>query len=107
MFETFLTEDVSDSEIQLPEFSIVRCDRHLREGGGVCIYLRTTNPFHVYVKYSNPICDLLIINLHHPSLVIILMYRTPSCPAIEFNDLILKAKSYKLHNVIAQHHNAW
>ena len=26
--ETFLTEDIS-----IPEFSIVRCDRHLREGG--------------------------------------------------------------------------
>ena len=92
--ETFLTEDISDSEIQIPEFSIVRCDRHLREGGGVCIYVRTTNPFNVCVKYSNSICDLLIINIHHPSLIIIMMYRPPSCPAIEFNDIILKAKCY-------------
>ena len=92
--ETFLTEDISDSEIQIPEFSVVRCDRHLREGGGVCIYVRTTNPFHVCVKYLNSICDLLIIILHHPSLIIIMMYRPLSCPAIEFNDNILKAKSY-------------
>ena len=92
--ETFLTEDISDSEIQIPEFSIVRCDRHLREGGGVCIYVRTTNPFNVCVKYSNSICDLLIINIHHPSLIIIMMYRPPSCPAIEFNDIIQKAKCY-------------
>ena len=49
MCETFLTEDISDSEIQIPEFSIVRCDHHLREGGGVCIYVRTTNPFNVCV----------------------------------------------------------
>ena len=91
--ETFLTEDISDSEIQIPKFSIVRCDRNLREGGGVCIYVRTTNPFNVCGKYSNSICDLLIINIHHPSLIIIMMYRPPSCPAIEFNDIIQKAKS--------------
>ena len=90
--ETFLTEDISDSEIQIPEFSIVRCDRHLREGGGVCIYVRTTNPFNVCVKFSNSICDLLIINIHHPSLI--MMYRPPSCPAIEFNDIIQKVKCY-------------
>ena len=92
--ETFLTEDISDSEIQIPEFSIVRCERHLRGGGGVCIYVRTTNPFHVCVKYLNSICDLLIINLPHSSLIIIMMYRPPSCPAIEFNDIIQKAKCY-------------
>ena len=33
--ETFLTEDISNSEIQITEFSIVKCDRHFREGGGV------------------------------------------------------------------------
>ena len=75
--ETFLTEAISDSEIQIPECSIVRCDHHLREGGGVCIYVRTTNPFNVCVKYSNSLCDLLIINIHHPSLIIIMMYRSP------------------------------
>ena len=92
----YLTEDISGSENQITEFSIVRCDRHLREGGGVCIYVQATNPFNVCVKYSSSICDLLIINIHHPSLIIniIMMYRPPSCPAIEFSDIILKTKSY-------------
>ena len=60
----------------------------------MCIYVRITNPFNVCVKYSNSICDLLIINIHHPSLIIIMMYRPPSCPAIECYNIILKAKSY-------------
>ena len=45
------------------------------------------------MKYSNSIYDLLI-HLQHPSLIIILMYRPPTCPAIEFNGIILNAKSY-------------
>ena len=46
------------------------------------------------VKYSNSICDLLIMYLHHSSLIIILIYRPPSPPTIEFIDIILKVKSY-------------
>ena len=61
--ETFLMDSINDSEIQIPGFSIVRCDRLLREGGGVCIYVRNTKSFSVCLKYSNSICDLLIIKL--------------------------------------------
>ena len=35
--ETFLMNSINDSEIQIPGFYIVQCDRLLREGGGVCI----------------------------------------------------------------------
>ena len=38
-------DSINDSEIQIPGFSIVRCDRLLREGGGVCIYVRNTKSF--------------------------------------------------------------
>ena len=68
----------------------------MRERGGVCIYVRTTNQFQVCVKYENSICHLPIINLHHSSLIIILMFHPPSCSAIQFNDIILKVKSYRM-----------
>ena len=45
--ETFLMDSINDSEIQIPGFSIVRCDRLLREGGGICIYVRNTKSFSV------------------------------------------------------------
>ena len=31
-------DSINDSEIQIPGFSLVQCDRLWREGGGVCIY---------------------------------------------------------------------
>ena len=85
-------DSINDSEIQneIPGFSIVRCDRLLRKGGGVCIYVRNTKSFNVCLTYSNSICDLLIVKLHQPSLIIILTYR----PTTEFNDIILKTKTY-------------
>ena len=40
--ETFLIVIyiIGDIEIQIPDFSITRCDRLSRVGGGVCIYVK-------------------------------------------------------------------
>ena len=38
--ETFLHDGIGDIEIQIPDFSITRCDRLSRVGGGVCIYMK-------------------------------------------------------------------
>ena len=38
--ETFLHDGIGDIEIQIPEFSITRCDRLYRVVGGVCIYIK-------------------------------------------------------------------
>ena len=35
--ETYLKDDILDSEIQIPDFSLIRCDRKARAGGGVCV----------------------------------------------------------------------
>ena len=72
-------------------------DRLLREGDGVCIYVRNTKSFSVCLKYQNSSCDLLIVKLHQPSLIIILAYRPPTCPTTEFNYIILKTKSYIMY----------
>ena len=45
-------DSINDSEIQIPGFSIVLCDKLLREGGGVCIYVRNTKLLSVCLKYS-------------------------------------------------------
>ena len=89
--ETFLMDSINDSEIQIPGFVIVRCDRLLSDGD--CSYVRNTKSFSVCLKYYNSICDLLIVKLHQPSLIIILMYPPPTCPITEFNDIILKTWS--------------
>ena len=88
---------INDSEIQKPGFYILRCDRRFREGGGVCIYERNTKSFSVCLTYSNSMCDLLIVKFHQPSLISILIYRPPTCPTTEFNDIILKTKSYIMY----------
>ena len=37
--ETFLNNNIVDSEIQMEGFNIIQCDKSERIGGGVCFYL--------------------------------------------------------------------
>ncbi len=92
--ETFLHEGINDNEVQICGHSIIRCDRRDRVGGGVCIYLRHSIPFNICLTYSNSVCDLLIVKLHNPSLIIVAMYRPPSCSLCDFVDVTTKAKAY-------------
>ena len=62
--------------------------------GGVCIYLRNSVDFIRCVNYSNSVCELLIFKINNPSLIIILMYRHPSCTTNKFNDIISKVNQF-------------
>ena len=90
--ETFLSDVISDSEISISNYNIIRCDRYSRIGGGVCIYLKQSICYDLLLSYSNSVCDLLIIRLIQPELIVILIYRPPSCSGPQFEDVILKMK---------------
>ena len=92
--ETFLHDGIGDIEIQIPDFSITRCDRLSRVGGGVCIYMKKSVNFTTCVNYSNSVCELLILKLHTPSLIVILIYRPPSCTINEFDDVTIKINQF-------------
>ena len=93
--ETFLHEIKLDSEIQIPGFIIVRSDRVSRPGGGVCLYLRKNLIYKICLKYSNSVCDLLIVKILSPDLII-LVYRPPSSPLSDFDDIITKTIEFIL-----------
>ena len=86
--ETFLTDEIPDSELMIPDFTITRCDRRQRMGGGVCMYVKNSVNFTTCVSYFNSTCELLIVRLHDPSLIIVLIYRPPSCSTENFDDII-------------------
>ena len=91
--ETFLHELILESEIKIPGFSIIICDRMSRARGGVCVYVSNSTTYEICLTYSNSVCELLIVRIHDPALIIILMYRPPSCPAEAFNDIISRSQA--------------
>ena len=57
--ETWLTKDVLDQHIAVPEFNVYRCDKDT--GGGVCLYVRnvfTVTVFNVNIDRIKGIEDV-------------------------------------------------
>ena len=86
--ETHLNEKILDNEINIDKFNIVRCDRLIRQGGGVCLYVNQSAQFSMCVSYSNQTCESLIVKIHSPEIYVIIMYRPPDCELSEFEDVL-------------------
>ena len=86
-------EGILDSEEHIPGFIIVS-DKVTRPGGGVCMYLRNNLIHKICVNYSNAVCDLVIVIIHSPDLIIILlyMYRPPSSSLSDLDAIIIKTR---------------
>ena len=91
--ETFLHEGILDSEIKISGFSIIRCDRMSRVGGGAGVYVSNSTTHGICLAYSNYVCELLILRIYKPALITILKYRLPSCPAEAFSDIISRRQA--------------
>ena len=81
--ESWLSGDISDDEIAVSGYSIVRLDRN-RHGGGILIYIRSSLSFHVTV--SGPF-DLTVHLSDNKSLFLGTFYRQPSSPSSSFDVL--------------------
>ena len=91
--ETFLNSNILDSEILMEGFNIVRCDRSERMGGGVCFYLKQSINHKTLLSYCNSICEVLIVKLSEPDVVLVLIYRPPNATAASFNDIIQQTEN--------------
>ena len=85
--ESWLSQDIADSELFIPNYSIIRLDRN-RHGGGVLIYFLTTLTANTLYKGSADL-ELLIVSLKLSTFVIViaLMYRPPGVTDIIFDEL--------------------
>ena len=91
--ETFLNNNIVDSEIQMEGFNIIRCDRSERIGGGVCFYLKKLINYTTLLSYSNSICEVLILaKLTNLDVILVTMYRPPNATAASFNDIVLQTE---------------
>ena len=86
--ETWLDESVSESEIEIAGYSVVRKDRN-RNGGGVCFYVKDSLNFHDRKDIGNGIESIWITVKQQDKLVIIgTIYRPPSANSVYYDDML-------------------
>ena len=80
-----LDQTISDHEVCLPGFDIIRKDRRVngRQGGGVCIYVRANLNFKIRNDLQSEILENLIVEIIKPqskSILVSTWYRPPDSP---------------------------
>ena len=75
--ETHFNEEINDAEIQIKNFNIFRADRTERKCGGTAIYLHNTIAADNIERYSDSVCESLMIFNKTLELAIISIYRPP------------------------------
>ena len=96
--ESKLDSTVRDNEVYIPGFEIVRKDRKIngRNGGGVCIYVRTNLNYRIRNDLDNDLLECLFVEISNPRSTPFLVgtwYRPPSSPPnlfSEFENVIAK-----------------
>ena len=96
--ESKLDSAVHNNEVYLSGFELVRrgCKINGRNGGGVCIYLRTNLNYRIRDDLSNDELECLFVEMRKPrstSLLVGTWYRPPSSPSDlfgEFEKIIAK-----------------
>jgi hypothetical protein len=82
---------ITDQEVCLPGFEIVRRDRSVngRYGGGVCIYIRSNINYKIRHDLHFETPENLIVEVKKPrskSILVSTWYRPPDSPASHFAD---------------------
>ena len=94
--ETWLSSDVSDNELVISDYQILRRDRD-RHGGGVMMYVHSSLAVHSHACIID--AELLIVSVSlskfSPKFCIALYYRPPSAGVDSFD--CLSRNLYNLH----------
>ena len=84
--ETWLDNTISDAELSIEDYSLVRRDR-TRHGGGIAIFVQNCIPFSVVLSHKSIEFLLLSLDLKPRKLLCGLLYRPPSSPPSVLEDL--------------------
>ena len=86
--ESWLSSSVPDSAVNINGYTIVRNDRSLNIGGGVCLYIKSSLSYKVWADLNDNEIESLWISIRPrkmpratPHILIGGIYMPPGCPA--------------------------
>ncbi|RLU22413.1 hypothetical protein DMN91_004691, partial [Ooceraea biroi] len=107
MSETWLRPMISDSMVKLPGYTLYRCDRPDRMGGGVTFYLLNSLSARILrtslaSEYHKP--EFIISEIsgkHFANLLLAVVYRSPNCGYLqEFQQYFMDLQTNYKHSII-------
>ena len=92
--ETWLKPFISDIQVSIPNYNLVRSDRIKRERGGVILYIHETLPLSDTATFDNDYCEAVITTIETTETILACIYRPPDAPPQKFKEMISFLDSY-------------
>ena len=82
--ETWLKLYINDSQLDIENYNISRCDRSTRVGGGILLYSHESLPITSFESFDDKICQALLCKWETAEIIICVIYRLPDAPISSF-----------------------
>ena len=93
--ETWLKPHITDAQLHIEGYTILRSDRCKRGRGGCCLYIQENFIISDYLKYDDDHCQVVGCSLDKAKTLVFSLYRPPGdTPHKKFNDAINFIKSF-------------
>ena len=103
LIETHLNKDHFDAEISIENYTVYRSDRKDRKGGGVALYIHNSLIVNSIERYSDGMCESVIVFLKDANLYISVTYRPPKANEMSFKNCINTVKAFTNTNPGVEH----
>ena len=92
--ETWLKPFVSDAQISIPQYNVIRADRISRSHGGALLYIHTDLPATNISVFSDEYCSSVICTLNSIDTIVASIYRPPDAPFSSFKAMMSAIQTY-------------
>ena len=82
--ETLLKPYINDSQLDIKNYNVSRCDRSTRVGGGVLLYSHESLPITSFETFGDKIGQALLCKCETAEIIICVIYRPPDAPISSF-----------------------
>ena len=77
--ETWVKSYISKAQLNIPSYTLHRCDRESRTRGGCITYIHESISTGEDIKFDNKFCEVIIVPLEKAKPAVINVYRPPQC----------------------------
>ena len=86
--ESWLKPHISDAQVTIPDYEIVRQDRKHRDRGGVLLYVHNTLPISDANTFDDDTCEAVICTIKSINTKVASIYRPPDANITSFDNML-------------------
>ena len=101
--ESWLKPHITDAQIYIDNYQIIRQDRVKRDCGGVLLYVHNSLPVTSSHYFDDDICEAVICYVNSIKTIFISVYRPPDTP-IHSTEKLLQFMKYHIKNISSDNH---